>query len=524
MRKIREVLRLKLESGLSQRQIAQSLSMSCSTVCEILYRARGAHLDLEKMEKMDDLALDALIYPSPSGRKHKDALDFEYIHSELKHKGVTLLLLWYEYKQSNPDGYQYSQFCEHYRKWAKRIDPVLRQSYRAGEKMFVDYAGQTMRWVEADTGEMHEAQVFVAVLGASNYTYALAQPSQQLEHWIDAHCNAFQFFGGVTRVVVPDNARSGVSKACYYEPELNLTYAEMATHYGTAIVPARPKKPTDKAKVESAVQAVERELLAPLRKRKFFSLAEIQAALDERLAKLNSRPFQKLEGSRKTAYESLDRPALKALPSTRYELAEWRKARVSIDYHIEVEKNLYSVPYNLVREQVDVRLTARVLEVLHNGKRVASHPRSYGRGVLSTDPEHRPAAHRMHLEWTPSRILSWAASVGEQCGYLCEHILKTKVHPEQGYRSCLGVMSLGKRYGAERLEAACQRALHIASPCYKSVKSILENALDRKPLDNTEPEASVGSHANIRGQAYYHEELIANAQPAHAGETSQDEA
>lgn len=524
MRKTREVLRLAFGSGPSQRKIARSLSISSSTVCEMVYRAKAAGLGLETLNALDDKQLDSLIYPSASGRPKKEPLDFKYIRSELRRKGVTLLLLRYEYKQANPDGYQYSQFCERYRQWQKRVDPVMRQNYRAGEKMFVDYAGQKMQWIDPNTGEVNEVSVFVAVLGASNYAYAEVQASQKLECWIEAHCRAFEFFEGVTEVLIPDNTKTGVSRACYYEPDLNPTYLDLALHYGTAAVPARPRKPRDKAKVEAGVQAVERELMAPLRNVRFFSLDEIQVALRAQLHKLNERPFRKMEGSRRSLYESVDKPALKLLPSGRYEIAEWRKAKVNIDYHVEVDRNMYSVPYKLLREQVDVRLTARTVEVLHNGKRVASHKRCHARGVFNTDPAHMPVSHAKQHEWSPSRILNWASGVGPQCTALCEQILATKEHQEQGYRACLGVMKMAKRFGADRVEAACLRAMRIGAVSFKSVRSILETSLDRVPLVEPEPAAIGSQHCNIRGEQYYQEELIASARPAYAGKASQDEA
>ena len=525
VRKTREVLRLSPACGFAKRQIARSLEISHSTVCDMVYRANAAGLDWPGIEAMDDTALDSRLYVVAAGRpKARPEPDFEMLHSELRRKGVTLQLLWYEYRQAHSDGYQYSQFCERYRRWQQKLDVVMRQTYRAGEKMFVDYAGQTMRWIDRDTGEVHEAQIFIAVLGAGNYTYAEAQPSQQMECWIGGHCNAFEYFRGVTEVVVPDNIKTGVNRACRYEPDLNVTYHEMATHYGTVIIPARPRKPTDKAKVEEGVLNAERQLMAPLRNHKFFSLEEVNGALQQQLERLNARPFQKLQGSRLSAYEMLDRPALKALPQTRYEIAEWRSAKVNVDYHVEVAHNFYSVPYQLVREQVDVRLTGRVVEVLFKNKRVASHKRSYGRGVYTTDPAHMPASHAKHLEWTPSRLLNWAATVGPNCANVAERILESKPHPEQGYRACLGLMRLSKSYGNERMDAACARVLAIKAPSYKSVNSILKTGLDRVAPQIVTPMEPVASHAHLRGPKYYQEELSTNAAPTHTAETTPDEA
>ncbi len=494
-------------------------------MCDTIYRANAAGLDWPGVEAMDDMELDSRLYVSPAGRpKARPEPDLQWVHTELRRKGVTLQLLWYEYRQAHPDGYQYSQFCEIYRRWQAKLDVVMRQTYRAGEKMFVDYAGPSMRWIDRETGEVHEMLLFVTVLGASNYMYAEAQPSQQLECWIAGHINAFEYFGGVPEVIVPDNTKTGVSKACRYEPDLNPTYHEMATHYGTVVIPARPKKPDDKAKVEVGVLIAERELMAPLRNRRFFSPAEVNLALRQQLEKLNHRPFQKLEGCRRSVYKALDKPALKPLPQNRYEIAEWRSAKVNVDYHIEVAHNFYSVPYQLVKQQVDVRLSARMVEVLFKNKRVASHQRSYGRGIYTTDASHRPASHTRHLEWTPSRLLNWAASVGPDCAKVAQQILESKPHPEQGYRACLGLMRLCRQYGNERMNAACSRALTINAASYKSVKSILGNGLDRITPELSVPSGPATNHAHLRGPQYYQEELNANAGAADAAEAKTDEA
>lgn len=504
MRQIKEILRLKWEKGLGLRQIARSLSISHSTVLDMLHRAEAAKLSWPLPETLDDASLEAKLYPGNSEpARRRPEPDMESIHRELSRKGVTLQLLWQEYKQDRPDGYQYSQFCERYRQWSGKLDVVLRQTYRAGERMFVDYAGPTVPVVDRRTGQTREAQIFVAVLAASNYTYAEATWSQELASWIGSHCRAFEYFGGVTEILVPDNLKAGVSQACRYEPDINSTYQEMAAHYGTAVIPARPRKPRDKAKVESAVQVVERWILATFRNRTFFSLDELNSAISEELEKLNQQPFQKLEGTRRSLYESLDKPALQHLPSKRYEFAEWKKAKVNIDYHVEVDHNYYSVPYQLVHQYVEVRLTAMAVEILHGGKRVASHPRSFGKGVYSTSDQHRPASHQKHLEWTPSRIICWAQSVGPQTARLVKEILETRRHPEQGYRSCLGIMRMGKRYSPQRLEAAAARALTIRAISYRSVKSILEHGLDRTPVETPPTAPATPGHENVRGADYY---------------------
>jgi transposase len=428
----------------------------------------------------------------------------EQIHKDLGRKGVTLRLLWLEYKQANPEGYQYSQLCLLYHQWTAHLDVCLRQSFRAGEKLFVDYAGQTIPITDPMTGQSRQAVLFVATLGASNYTFCWASESQSLPDWVDAHVRAFAFFGGVPAIVVPDNLKAGVTKACRYEPDLNPTYHELARHYGTVVIPARARKPQDKAKVESAVLVVERWILAALRNHSFFSLHELNLAIAEKLAELNNRPFQKLASTRKDLFETLDRPALKPLPACPHEYAEWKKARVNIDYHIELEGHYYSVPYQLVKEQVEIRLTASTVEILFKGRRVASHRRRHRRGAHTTDPSHMPKSHQRYLEWSPSRILSWAAKTGPKTEALVACILETRRHPEQGFRSCLGILRLGKRYSPERLEAACARALECHALSYRSVESILKTGLDRQAL-STDALSQKPSlvHPNIRGKEYY---------------------
>lgn len=357
--------------------------------------------------------------------------------------------------------------------------------------------------VDPKTGEVREAQIFVGALGASNYTYAEACWSQELSEWISAHVRMYEYFGGVPALVVPDNLKSGVRHASYYDPDVNPTYQELATHYGTAVLPTRVRKPRDKAKAEVGVQVVERWILARLRNHTFHSLAELNREIRRLLTDLNERPFQRLDGSRRTLFESLDRPALAPLPATRYEYAEWKKARVNIDYHVDVLGHYYSVPYTLVRKQVDVRITASAVEILHDGKRVAAHVRSRRKGGFTTDPSHRPKAHQRHLEWTPSRILRWAGETGPSTAALAGRILEERPHPEQGYRACLGLLRLGEKYGAERLEAASFRALRIGAASYRSVKSILQNGLDRLPLEEQTTLTLPQEHENLRGAAYY---------------------
>jgi transposase len=382
----------------------------------------------------------------------------------------------------------------------------MRQNHKAGEKLFVDYAGQTMPVVDPSTGEVKEAQIFVATLGASNYTYAEATWTQSLPDWIASHIRAWEFIQGVTELTIPDNIKQGVTAASYYEPDLNRTYHDLSLYYGTAILPARVRKPKDKAKVENGVQGVEQRILAPLRHRTFFSLAELNQAIRELLIEYNERPFQKLPGSRRTLFETVDKPALKPLPERRYEYAEWKKAAVNIDYHVEVDGRYYSVPYQLVRQRVEVRLTSTIVECFHNGKRVASHIRSSRKGCHTTQKEHMPKSHQQYLEWSPERLVKWAGKTGGSTAVVVESIMASRVHPQQGFRSCLGIMRLGKQYGAERLEAACNRALATGAMSYKSIASILKCGLDRRPVSEKQVELPCIEHANVRGPQYYQSE------------------
>jgi len=505
MRKIREVLRLRAQKC-SDRDIARSVNTSRTTVRRIRERAEEAGLAWPLPEDLTESALEARLFPPhpPPGVYPRPLPEWNQIHAELRRKGVTLQLLWLEYKAVHPNGYQYSRFCDLYREWKGALDPVLRQEHKAGERTFVDYAGHTVSVVDPETGEVRQAQIFIGVLGASNFTFAEATWTQSLPDWTASHVRMFAYFGGVSELLIPDNLGSGVTKACRYEPEVNPTYQELATHYDTAVLPTRQASPRDKAKAETGVQVAERWILAPLRNHTFFSLAELNAEIARLLDALNNRPFQKLEGTRRSLFETIDRPALKPLPSTPYEYAEHRKARVNIDYHIAVQNHFYSVPHRLLRKQVDVRLTASTVEVLYDGQRVAAHVRSRRKGGFTTDPTHRPKAHQKHLEWTPSRMIRWAEKTGPHTAAVVTRILETKPHPEQGYRSCLGILRLGDRYSPERLEAACLRALSIQGVSYRSIKSILEHGLDRLPLEDEQATLDLPQeHENLRGPDYY---------------------
>ncbi len=504
MRRIREVLRLKHELRRSHREIAGSLGIANSTVSDYLGRARAAGFSWPLPEGLDDATLEAALFPvpPPSGVRRPEP-DWDRVHRELRrHKGVTLRLLWLEYREVHPAGYQYSRFCERYRLWRGHLDVAMRQVYRAGEKAFVDYAGPTFEVVDRKTGEVRDAMVFVGVLGASNYTFVDVTRSRSLPDWTMSHVRMFDFWGGVPELVIPDNEKAAVHKASRYEPDLNPTYRELATHYGTAVLPARPHAPRDKAKVEAAVQHVERWIMAPLRNQTFFSLGEVREATRPLLAALNERPFKKTEGSRRSWFEDLDRPALRQLPAERYEYGEWRKARVNIDYHIQVANALYSVPHALGRREVDVRMTAHTVEIFHKHRRVAAHLRIHGRGGYATEPSHMPSSHRAHAGWTPSRLIAWGRKIGPDTAVFVERLLESRPHPEQGYRSCLGLKALLRAYGAERLEAACRHALDIGTLSYGSVKSILATGRDRAAAEQHELSLPA-EHAHIRGPQYY---------------------
>lgn len=507
MRKIKEVLRLHYEKGLSARQIAKSLDISRSTIRDYLDRAERAGLGWPLPSELDEVSLERRLFAPIDAvpQQRRQLPSPEYLLQELKKKGVTLQLLWHEYKEKHPDGYQYSQFCRIYHQWAEKLDPCLRQVYRAGEKLFVDYAGQTMEITDPETGEIHEAQIFVATLGASNYTFAEATLSQDLPSWIQSHVHAFEFFQGVPEILTPDNLKDAVTRSCRYEPDLNATYREMAEHYGTVIIPARVGKARDKAKVESGVLQVERWVLAPLRYHTFFSLTDLNEALAKQLEILNNRPFEKLQGTRKSLFENLDKPALKPLPAHRFTFSHWSRAKVNIDYHIEVDHHYYSVPYQLIHERLDVRLTDVTVEAFFKSRRVALHRRSYLKGKHTTLTEHMPKAHQRYLEWTPSRLIRWAGQIGPHTQDLVSLILESRPHPEQGYRSCLGLLRLEKRYSTERLEAACARALAFKAYSYKNVESILKKGLDQQPLSASSSQTCLPllEHENLRGKQYY---------------------
>lgn len=512
MRKLRDVLRLTYEARLPQRAIAEACGIGLGTVSTYLQRAAAAGLTWPVPPDLDDGALEARLFRRPAPATDRVVPAWPDLHQELKKPGVTLALLWQEYRAAYPEGLAYSQFCERYRRWRQKLRPSMRQVHRAGEKLFVDFSGTRPHLVDPKTGEERAVELFVGVLGASGVIYAEATPSQDLPSWVGAHVHMLDYFQGSTAIWVPDNLKSGVTAAHRYEPEINRTYLELAQHYGAVVIPTRVARPKDKPKVEVSVQIAQRWVLAALRHRTFFTLADLNAAIRERIDAINDRPMKAVGLSRRALFEQLDRPALKPLPATRYELAEWKSCRVNIDYHVEAAHNFYSVPYQLVHECVDARLTASTVEVFFKGRRIASHARLTGRGRFSTCVDHMPHAHRAHAEWTPSRLIAWAQQTGPATGRLVAGMLERRPHPEQGYRACLGLMRLGREHGADRLEAACLRAERLRSYRFRTVDHILRHQQDRLPLEEPAPARPALQHENVRGATYY-EEVYAD--PAH---------
>jgi transposase len=509
MRKIKDILRLKFDSGLSHRQIASSCQMACSTVSDYIKRAKAAGLGWPLPEGLTEEDLDTRLFPSKREPYFhppaKPSPDFSRIHEELRiHQKVnlTLDLLWREYKEQYPGGYQYSQFCRLYDQWRQTLDLPMRQTHKAGDKVFVDY-GEGLKLIHPATGERIPTELFVAVWGLSNFTYAEATLTQSLPDWISSHVRAFDYFGCVPHVLVPDNLKSGITKACYYEPEINPTYADLASHYGVAVLPARPRHPRDKAKVEAGVLIAKRWILAALRHRTFYTLDELNKAIRELLSQLNDRMLRKMKKSRRQLFGELDRPAAKALTAEPYQLADWKKATVNIDYHIEIDKHYYSVPYQYVHQKVEARITPTTVEIFSKGTRIAAHARSFEPHKHTTVAVHMPTAHQEQGRWNPERILKWAETIGPCVVLLLKEIMAHRDHPEQGYRACLGVMRLGKAYSKERMEAAALRAIQYKAFSFRSVRSILSRGLDGQPSQPS-PRKLPKDHDNLRGPGYYH--------------------
>lgn len=506
MRKLKEILRLRLQAQLSIRQIAASTQLSVGVVQKVVRQAQQSNLTWAKLAELNEYQITRLVYPTPAAPQRKGFIDPDWgeIHQELKRKGVTKQLLWQEYGEQHPNlAYSYSQFCARYMDWSKKLNRSMRQHHKAGEKCFIDYCGPTVPIVDPTTGEIRNAQIFVAAMGASNYTYAEATYSQGLQDWLSSHVRLFDFLGGVPELLVPDNLRSGVSKACRYEPELNPSYQQLAEHYRVAVMPARPYKPKDKAKAEVAVLVVERWILARLRKQTFFSLAELNQCIQVLLEDLNSKPFKQLPGNRKQAFKQLDQPMLRPLPKQRYVFTQIKNAKVNIDYHLVFDQHFYSVPHTHVGEQVQIHATETLIQVFFRGNRIASHARSY-KGGMSTDPSHMPPAHKAQAQWTPQRLQQWAECIGPETGHWVQQRLNEKVHPEQAYRLCLGLLNLTRQYPAKRVNQACALANREGLTHLKPIKNILKSNRDQLqtslPLNTALPQ----DHANVRGPKDFH--------------------
>ena len=499
MRKIKDVLRLKHEAKLSHQRIAAALGISKGVVTKYAALASAAGITWEQAQSLDESALHHRIIGASPPPSDFVLPDYGLIHQELRRKGMTLMLLWEEHVERHPAEltHRYAQFCVHYRAYAKCLRRSMRQIHRAGEKMFIDYAGPT---VALRNGS--RAHIFVAALGASSYTYACATPRETMADWLGSTAGALTFFGGVVQLIVPDNPKAMIANPNRYEPRANETVEDFARYYGTSVLPARPRHPQDKAKVESAVQVVERWILMRLRHQEFDSVDDVNDAIAPLLERLNNKPFQKLPGSRASAFAEIDAPALQALPSQSWEFAVFKTVKVHIDHHIEFEGHRYSVPQALVGQVLEARVTQHGVELVHLGHRVAAHKRSAHKGGFTTIATHLSAAHRAHLEWTPERLIHWGQSIGVACGHTVTRLLEAHRHPEHGYRSCLGLLSLAKRYGKPRLEAACQVALQLGTSKYAHVRDILANNRDQVQPSAT-PEWTAPEHVHVRGPGYY---------------------
>ena len=509
MRQIRELLRLRsCEAGLSARSLALHLGVARSTVQDCLHRLDEAGLSWPLPVELTDDVLERRLFGRAgvkSGQRRLPEPDLVAMVREMKRPGVNLQILWEEYRQVHPDGYGYSRFCDLYRAFELRLSPVMRQHHVAGDKVFVDYSGKKVDIVDPATGEVTAAEIFVAVLGASNYTYAEASWTQSLPDWIGAHVRLFNFLSGCPRLLVPDNLKAGVHKASFYDPEVNRSYGRMAEHYGVGIFPARPYHPRDKAKVESGVRFAQSYILGRLRNVTFFSLDDCNRAIREVLDRINSHVMRRLGVSRRDLFVQVERPALRPLPETAYEYAEWKRARVNLDYHVELLGFYYSVPHGLIREEVEARITAGTVELFHRGRRIAAHIRRHGYGGDRhvTMGEHMPSAHRHYAGWSQERFRRDAGAIGPNTEALIAAVMASRKHPEQGYRSCLGILKRLRGVTPARAEAACARSLEIGSLSSKSLGSILDNNLDQKPRRKADDDLPL-FHTNIRGSGYYH--------------------
>lgn len=504
LRQIKEILRLK-NKNLSNRQIAKACNISPTTVEKYVKRIEEASISYDDMkEKSEDEIMDKL-FENKKPKNKKALPDMSYIHKQLKMKGVTLQLLWEEYKEGHPEGYSRTQFCYYYNRWRKKLKPTMRFNHKAGEKVFVDFSGDKPVITNPETGKKTAVELFVGTLGASSYTFAIAVANQKKENWIECHKKMFSFFGGVPEYVVPDNLKSGVTSPDYYDPQINALYSEMAEHYDVAILPARPIKPKDKAKVENAVLNIQRRILAKLRNRTFFDMKELNSAIKDALDEFNNRKMQQLDKSRYELFCEIDKPVLRKLPERPFEIFLWKKAKVGLDYHISVDGVHYSVPYTLINQIVEIRYNSRVVEIFYNNKKICSHTRSFKKGEFITSSVHMPHSHKDYVKWTPDKIRCWANSAGTNTSLFIDKILKTCAHKEHAYRMCLGVMNLSKKYEPERLEDACLIALFSKSYRYRTLKAILKNGMDKnmEAVIKHKEYSNIIVHDNIRGNAFY---------------------
>jgi transposase len=505
MRQVRHILRL-AHGGVSAREIGRRVGVARSTIQDNLKRAAAAGLTWPLPDDLTDDALEKRLFARAgvkSGMRRLVEPDWAELARELKRPGVNMMILWEEYRAAHPGGYGYSRFCDLFRGFERRLTPVMRQHHVAGDKVFVDYSGKRIAIVNPATGEIREAEIFVGVLGASNLTYAEATWTQKLADWTGSHVRMFRFFGGTPRLLVPDNLKSGVNKASFYDPEINRTYGALASHYGVGVLPARPRKPRDKAKVEAGVRFAQAYILGRLRRQTFFSLAECNAAIATAMQAMNDRPMRKLGISRRELFEKIERDALCPLPDADWEFAEWRRARVNIDYHVEIEGFFYSVPHALIHAEVDLRVTARMIEMFYRGRRVAVHERRYGGPRHGTDPEHMPSSHRRYADWTPDRFRRWGARIGPNTEGLVAAVLASRRHPEQAFRTCLGMLKLYRAVDPVRAEAVSARALEIGALSCRGVASLLtrkSNATGARDGATT----TLFDHANLRGPGYFH--------------------
>lgn len=510
MRKIKEILRMEFDNGISKNKIARACKIGRKTVQVYFHRFKASGLRWPLPENMSDEELEQRLFSEHKVKSNsRESLNYEYLFKEIKRSNVTLALLWEEYKQDYPDGYQYSQFCELFRRYRKTLNYSMRQDHKAGEKTFVDF-GEGLKLVDPRTGEIIPTKLFVSVWGASTLTFVRAVLGEDLANWIDVNVSALDYYGCCPKAIVPDNLKSAVTKACRYEPEINPAYTEFARHYGVVIFPARPHRPKDKPKAENAVKLAKRWILAKLRNRIFYSLTQMNAAICELLEEFNNKQMKRFKKSRRELFEILDKPSALPLPCEKYEFAEWKKVRVNIDYHVCFDAHYYSVPYTFIQQELEIRATRTTIEIFKKGQRICSHQRSYCKYQHTTQAEHMPLPHQKYLEWTPARILRWAEKCGPFVKEIVEKMLQSRKFPEQAYRSCLGLFRLGTIYSDERLEKACRRALEYHIDSYRGINNILLKNLDKIEIKEGSQQKIFVSHENIRGAGYYENEKVSN--------------